>query len=97
MVLTAYVVDLRSQPVFDHPAWAAARRALGTRYEVFLRPPDAMRWTHEVYTTDELRASACLEAKRHQRPVTLTTRTTRYGEEIVSLSLENPEDVEVPS
>ena len=59
----------------------------GTRYTIWLHQ-DGSVVPVPIYTLDPLRASACLEAKRIGRPVTVSTRSTRWGEEIVSVDIQ---------
>jgi hypothetical protein len=47
-------------------------------------------WQHstlDLYTMDPLKASLCQRAGRIRRTVTLATRDTQWGEEIVSVEL----------
>ena len=78
---------VESKVIYRQPEWSPNRIPTGTRYTVWLHEAASVAPV-PIYTTDQLRASACLEAKRVGRPVTVSTRGTRWGEEIVSVDIQ---------
>ena len=86
-IRTGAVTAVGSKAIYRQPEWSPNRIPTGTRYTVWLHEAASVAPV-PIYTTDQLRASACLEAKRVGRPVTVSTRGTRWGEEIVSVDIQ---------
>lgn len=86
---TRYVAAVSSQSIYREPVWSPKRIPSGTRYDVYLRTAPDRIWSEQVYTKDALKASLCLQAKNTSLPLTVATRDTRFGEEIVTVELVN--------
>lgn len=82
---TGLVRDVAKQPFYGTPDWQQDRgQPLGHRWVVWFYPiRTTPGWGPErFYTTNDWVASLCQEAGKQL--VTVTTRETRFGEEIVT-------------
>lgn len=92
---TRYVQAVDSREIYRAPAWSQARIPKGTRYDIHLRTDHSAIWGETVYTRDALTASLCLQAKKTDRQITVGTRDTKYGSEIVTVELVGSDVAEV--
>lgn len=86
-IRTGLVTAVDSQVIYREPAWRAGRQPVGTRYDVALAVEGFTGFV-PLYTTDALRASLCLGAKQKGQAVIVQTKDSRWGEEIVSVELQ---------
>lgn len=86
-MLTRYVASVQTKSIYRDPISAVKRIPKGTRYEVHLRETFKSAWGELVYTLDALKASLCLQAQKTGTPITVATRETKFGNEIVTVEL----------
>jgi len=60
-------------------------------YRIFARRTPTEVWSEEFTTRDALKASACERAYATGQPVTIASRETRFGWEIVTVELQPKE------
>ena len=82
-----FVVAVNSQMIYKDPIWAMKRIPAGTRYDVYLSRAIGEPWSVQVYTRNEWQASLCLQAMKTRQAVTLGTKESRWGREIVTVDL----------
>ncbi len=86
MPITAVYVQHVRRTRFLEPGTFKTR---GTRFEILARTPPGSDWREIVFFTwDALKASLCERARLAGRLVTIADRDTKWGQEIVTVNLQ---------